>query len=146
MVGIIDTSTIVLGGISAGTALSLLIYVIKASAEFGALKAKVDTMWAFQMRRAISEVSEKGLGTLNSPLKFDKIAYDSLAPIKDELIQFYKEYERDKDDAAVLLAIETKFGERLLRLVCIPCMLTHGACLILALAVAKQSQILNIVV
>lgn len=104
---------------------------------------KVDTMWSFQIRRAMSEVVDKGLGDMNSPLHFNEMAYKSLEPIKSKLINFYSNLQPMKD-SEVLLAIESKFGDELLNLVCIPCGLSHGACLLLAYAVAKQTTDLEI--
>lgn len=105
---------------------------------------KVDTMWAFQMRRAMSEVVEKGLGTMGSPLHFTQTAYDALAPIRQRLIDFYGNLPHNKCDAEILLDIEKNFGDELLDLVCLPCKLTHGACLMLAYAMAKQTTELEI--
>lgn len=139
-----EPSIVIIGGVSFGTTLSLIIYIIRASIQYGALKTKVDTMWAFQMRRAISEVTQSGIGTMNSPIRFTEDAIARLDPIRDELIELYqKDPDRD-DDAKMLLDIEQKFGDVLLNIVCIPCGLSHGACLILAMSVAKQTDNLQI--
>lgn len=123
-----------------GMAGGALVLVIKMTARLAKMEERVDTLWQFQMRRAMSEVVEKGLGTMNSPLQFtaDVMAY--LLPIKDDLVKAWHEKLSLLDDAGALLEIEREFGERLFKFVCIPCKLTHGACLILALAVASQRQ------
>jgi hypothetical protein len=126
------------------TAVTLLIYIIKASHDYGVLKTKVDTMWQFQMRRAISEINDKEIGTTHSPIQFTETAYHALEAIRPQLMEFWTKWQHKDDDAASLLAIEREFGQSLLKLVCFPCKLTHGACLILALAVAKQTPVLEI--
>ena len=81
---------------------------------------------------------------MNSPIRFTEDAIARLDPIRDELIELYqKDPDRD-DDAKMLLDIEQKFGDVLLNIVCIPCGLSHGACLILAMSVAKQTDNLQI--
>jgi hypothetical protein len=111
-----------------------------------AIQVKIDTIWSFQMRRAMSEVVEAGVGTKNSPLQFTDEARAAMAPIADELELFYKHMPVDVklDDSQALLEIERRFGERLLDMVCIPCKLSHGACLILAYAVAKGTDKLEL--
>jgi hypothetical protein len=115
--------------------------------RIGPLQTKIDTMWDFQVRRAVSEVVEIGIvETKDKPLKFTDDAREALKPIAKELVTFYRglPHEIKNDDAAVLLKIEDSFGQRLLDLVCIPCNLTHGACLLLAYSVAKQTGRLEI--
>lgn len=119
--------------------------IAKAAALLPAMNVKIDTMWNFQVRRAMSEVPERGIGSQNSPLAFTEDARRALDPIKDELIKFNETELKNKDDAEALLAIERQFGERLLDLVCKPCSLSHGACLLLACAVARQTDKLEIV-
>jgi hypothetical protein len=138
-----DTVTIAIGALSAGTALSLAVYTVKASMWMGSIQTKVDTMWAFQMRRAVSEIASSGVGTVNSPITFTQDARSAMNPLKDELIAFNAGIEK-KSDAEALLEIERVFGDRLLKLVCLPCGLSHGACLLLALAVARQTELLSL--
>jgi len=105
---------------------------------FTALQVKVDTMWAFQMRRAISEVVEKGIGTMNSPMTIFQEARERLEPIKPRLIDFWETLGKKLSDTEAPLEIERQFGNELLTLVCVPCGLSHAACLIVALSVARQ--------
>lgn len=119
--------------------IGLAVTAIKGAIELGAIKTKVDTMWAFQMRRAMSEVVERGIGTINSPIVFTEQAYLAMEPIKAELLAFWTVVVQPISDPDALLLIEATFGARLLHMVCVPCALSHGACLILALSIAKQS-------
>jgi len=132
--------------VSGGTLVTLILFIIKSSREYGALETKVNTMWAFQMRRAVSEVVTSGLGTINSPLLFNDLAKKSLEPIKGRLVEFYDTLPKPTSDVMALLKIEEIFGSQLLELVCIPCGLTHGACLLLALTVAKKANVVDIMI
>ena len=111
----------------------------------GELKVKVDTMWSFQMRRGMSEVVEKGIGTMSSPLIFTDQAKAALETIKNDLVCFYNGLSPTMSDPDVLLELERKFGDQLLTQVCIPFNLTHGACLLLAYSVARQDNSLALV-
>lgn len=119
--------------------------IVRRLIEFAAITVKVDTMWSFQMRRAMSEAVDRKLGTMESPLTFTPEAIAALDPLKDELIEFYKSVPASMSDGEVLIEIEQKFGDRLLELVCIPLHLTNGACLLLAYSVAKQATSLELV-
>ena len=130
--------------LSLSACVSLLGYIIKMSAKFGRLELKVDTMWAFQMRRAMSEVVESGIGSLNSPLIFNEDAKRALDPLRSELVNFAAKLQINISDGELLLEIEHEFGDRLLMQVCVPCKLSHGACLLLAMAIAKQSDKIDI--
>jgi hypothetical protein len=109
----------------------------KIGEELTAIRFKAETMWAFQMRRAVSEVVTTGVGKMESPIKFSEMAIRSMGPIKHDLIGLYAR-KRPTDDLLFLLDIEAEFGSRLLERVCIPYGLSHGACLLLALSIAKQ--------
>ena len=108
------------------------------------LSTKVDTMWDFQIRRSMSEVVEKGIGKMNSPLTFTGAAMDSLNPLKEALIRWWKTEGNKLSDGSALLEIEKRFGDMLLTQVCVPLLLSHGACLILALAVARETHTIEV--
>lgn len=111
------------------------------------IEVKVDTMWRFQMRRAFSETLERGIATMNSPLKFIPEAIKRLDPIRSELVGFYQNYlmkNHINSDAAILWHLEEKFGKRLLEYACVPCALSHGSCLLLALAVARETDSIDL--
>jgi hypothetical protein len=130
--------------LSMATVLGAIVMLVKGAMRLGALEIKVETMWAFQMRRAVSETITTGLGQMKSPLIFTAAARAALDPIRGELLDFWKRLPRGISDGEALLAIEARFGDVLLRNVCIPCALSHGACLLLALDIAKQSGELDL--
>jgi len=140
---LLESTTVALG-LSVASWVALLAFIVKVSMRFGALELKVDTMWGFQMRRSMTEVVTSGVGTLNSPLLIRDEVMQSLNPIKQRLMDWYDGYEGRGSDASVLLGIEQAFGNELMSRVCLPCKLSYGACLIIALAVAKQTNEINL--
>ncbi len=109
-------------------------------AKIAELTLKTNVMWDFQMRRAMSEATSKGLATMNSPLTLTadgRKAKENMEPIAKDL-QSWWDVNYFKDDMEASLDLERNFGDKLLAMVCIPCGLSHGACLFLALMVAKD--------
>jgi hypothetical protein len=104
----------------------------------GAVTSKVDALWNFVRRRAVSEFLTKGMGisaqppTLNSEVRkwFDGMAKD----LKD----FYASTDGTLADKELFLAIEHEFGDRLLHEVCIPNGLSAGACVLAAIAICRE--------
>jgi len=99
-----------------------------------------DTMWDFLIRRAESELISKGLGTKNSPIEINENAKAYLIGLKDELRKFYRTLGRNLTDQELALEIERRYGEQILKEVCIPHGLYAGACLLIAMEVAKESE------
>ncbi len=116
--------------------ISILSVIYLGAVKLAKLEVKVDTMWDFQMRRAFSEAVKTGVATMNSPLHFDQEVRENLAPIRDELQQFWKTHHT-VPMLDFIIMLETKFGDQLLKEICIPRGLSHGACLLVALAVAR---------
>ena len=117
------------------TALGKIFFGIAQS--MATIQVKVDTMWEFTMRRAKAEIIAKGLGDVNSPIKLTKEAKAMISHnLATSLVQLYHEAKPNNDvDFAIL--IEQKFGDILLKDVCIPHGVQMGACLILAIDAAK---------
>jgi hypothetical protein len=119
-------------------------------AAFAALKVRCETIWMFQLRRGGYEAEEHEIAERNSPLRVLPEAMARLDPIKNELISLWKGagfppngYQDDHEkamhiEADATILIEQKYGRQLLDLICVPCHVSHGACLLAALAVAKQ--------
>lgn len=120
----------------AGTFIGVTFAGVRIAMRVGVLEFKVATMWNFQMRRGFSEVVNTGVGTLNSPLHFTDDAIERMTPIRDELVFFGATALKGVGDGDALLLIESAFGDKLLKFVCVPCGLSHGACLLLAFTIA----------
>jgi hypothetical protein len=108
--------------------------------KLGALSTKVDTMWEFQMRRALSEGIQRGIVQVNSPAIVVPEALEWMQGMADELRQFYDSIGKRLTDTELAIEIERRFGERILHEVCIPNKLYQGVCLIIAAEVAKRSS------
>jgi hypothetical protein len=103
------------------------------------MNVKVETMWQFQFRRAISEGSQAGSLKVNSPVKPSEKLAAMFEPMRADLTKWYQTVAQESDfDAAVKL--EFAFGERIMKEVAIPNDLNHGVALIGALSVAKQAN------
>src|SRR5690242_2536744 len=57
--------------------------------ESAAVKVKVDTMWGFLMKRAVVEGVDKGLMTMNSPVRLEPHSAELFIHLADELHEFY---------------------------------------------------------
>ena len=132
-----STLNTILASVSLFTVLVTLLSGVYAYAQ---LKLKVDTMWAFQMRRAVSEAVSGGLATLHSPLTFTAKALKTLAPIRDSLIEFGKEHEGESQ-LEITFKLEAEFGDILLKDFCLPLKTSHGACILAALQIAQGSPV-----
>ena len=139
----IDISNLAFG-ISLANLIGFVILIWKAATKFGAIETKVETMWTFQMRRAMSEVVSSGLGSLNSPLLFTDEALCLMNPLKAELEAWWAALPKATCDSDALLKLEAEFGDRLLPGVCVPAKISHAACLLLALAVAKNENTIEL--
>lgn len=119
--------------------ISIVSVIYMTAYRFGKLEVKVDTMWDFQMRRSFAEAVRTGVGTMNSPLQLSPSAKATLDPLKEDLQKFWDDH-RDKTNIDFIMLLESRFGDELLKRVCIPLGLSHGACLLIALAVAKDTD------
>lgn len=118
----------------------LLISFIRLVARFARMELKIDTVWDFQMRRAQSEAVNKGVATMNSPVMVSDEAKQWMAPIIGPIREFYVHLGRRMSDRDLYLEIERRFGDQILREVCIPHGLDQGACLLIAVQAARAAQ------
>ena len=104
------------------------------------IEVKVDTLWDFQMRRAVAEAVTKGVASVNSPVKVNGHAMKWAACLADELQSFYARAGSHLCDRDLYIELERQFGDRILMNVCIPKGISHGACLLIAAAVARDGE------
>lgn len=138
------------GTISVNTILastSLLVSIItigtviySSATRIAKIEVKVETLWAFLMRRGAAEAVSNDLATMESPLYFKESALVLLDPIKDGLHQLAAENPHD-NALELLFKIEAKFGVFLMMEFCIPMKTYYGACNLAALQVAKQKPV-----
>lgn len=126
-----------LGLISTGVV--LITSIVYLTARMAKTELKVDTMWAFQLQRGFGEALDKGLLIKNSPTKVTDKAKQMYAPLKQELIDFYNKYPQ-LNDLALAINIQKTFGKQLVQKICIPYKVNDAACLVIAVAVAKSTD------
>ncbi len=113
-----------------------MLYVV--AWKIGRIELKIDIMWDYTMRRGQAEVVNHGYGTKNSPITIYEDAKEYVAGFATELKELYKKLGPKVNDRDLFIAIEQTFGERLLNEVCIKHKMERGACIWIALAVAKE--------
>ncbi len=123
---------------SAVSIISLLGVIWISAVTITTLDVKVETIWSFLMKRALSEAIVQGVATHNSPVRVTDEAKrwmsDLIAPIRN----FYAKLgRRNITDAELAMEIERRFGDRILNEVCIPHGLYMGACLLIAIQAIK---------
>jgi hypothetical protein len=106
---------------------------------YAQLKLKVDTMWAFQMRRAETDAVGAGVARLNSPLVFEPQFLSMFHSLRDELVEFGQHYEHLKQ-LDFLVILERHFGDALVHSVCLPSKMPYGVCLLAAMQVALRAE------
>lgn len=126
--------------------MSIASVVYFAGSKFSRLDAKVEgidekvnVIWEYLIRRAMSEAVFKGVATLNSPIVITEEAKTWMEELKPELQKLFLNGWQKLPDRMLLMEIEKKFGERIVRNICIPHGLHSGACLLIALQVAKEA-------
>ena len=75
---------------------------------------------------------------MNSPIKITDEAKCWMEPLMGPITEFYLGLGKDLSDHDLCLEIERRFGERMLREVCIPHKLDQGACLLIAVQAVKS--------
>jgi hypothetical protein len=126
--------------------LSLASVVYFAGIKMATLSVKVETMWSFMMKRAISEAVNNDLMKHNSPLEITAKGYNYIQPMAQEMWKYYEKNTATSsklNDADLALAIERDFGERLLKEICIPNNLLFGECVILAIEAVRKDGALE---
>lgn len=102
------------------------------------VEQRIETLWDFQLRRAKVEAVVQGVGRMNSPLVLNADAKSWLEGIAAELRSFYRRLGRTLTESQLAEEIERRWGDEIVKRVCIPHGLFQGTCLLLAMEVAKE--------
>ena len=120
--------------------LSSLLGVVWVSAvKITTLQVKVETIWGFLMKRALSEALVQGVATHNSPVRVTDEAKEWMRDLLPPIRELYAKLGRRISDAELAMEIERQFGDRILHEVCIPRGLYMGACLLIAIQAVKEA-------
>ena len=102
------------------------------------LEERVTTIWEYLLRRAGGEAVQKGLGTMNSPLKINEEAREMFKDFVVPLRLLYKELGSKLSPIDFSLEVERRFGEEFLYKICIPHNITQGSCVLIASQIARE--------
>lgn len=101
------------------------------------------TLWEFVLRRGTAEAIQKGIATVNSPIRITAEAYEWMAALAIPLREAYESRWKDLDDSSLYVAIEREFGAQITMEVCIPHHVGNAACLLIACAVARGETLIT---
>lgn len=118
--------------------IGIVVWLGKLTWWMAQMDTKMSTVWSFLMNRAIGEAVQKNIATFNSPVVVSEEAKKWMAGMADQLRDFYAKLGRRLTEWELALEIERVFGEKILKEVCIPNSLSQGACLLIAIEVAKD--------
>ncbi len=120
--------------------LSMIGVVYLGAVKLTTIEVKVATMWNFLLRRAKGEAVLSGLADFNSPLVV-KDSAKSLVPqdLRDKIVLAFAD-QPELSDVEMAVAIELRFGDEILREMCVPHGLYMGACLMICMAVVRDSH------
>lgn len=102
------------------------------------VEQRIELLWEFQLRRAKVEALRQEIGTVNSPLKISEEAKSWMKELAHELRAFYRKLGRTLSETQLAEEIERRFGKEIVEKVCLPHGLFQGACLLIAMEVAKE--------
>ncbi len=108
------------------------------------ISVKTDTLWDFQLRRGAVEAKRRGFGEQNSPLVLNKTARVLMRSMEADLRSYYATLDPSMHIRELSACIERVFGDRLVREICIPADIDQGACLLMAVAAATGSWVLDL--
>lgn len=104
------------------------------------IEQRIETLWEFQLRRAAVEALQRGIGKMNSPIKINEEAKSWLGDLTLELKAFYRRLGRELTISQLAEEIERKYGDEIVKKICIPHGLSQGACLLIAMEVAREVE------
>lgn len=104
------------------------------------LDERLDLIWHSILRRGIGEAVINQNATWNSPLFVSQTVRQAFHDLIPDLKKLYQS-KSWKDDGELGLAIEHKWGEYILRHICIPNQFRSHECITLAIALAKEDFI-----
>lgn len=120
---------------------SVLSVLVIHITKLATLELKVNTLWDYLMRTAFGEATDRGVGTMNSPFLINDDVLHWFDYMKSDLKRVYRECQYKKfSEREMIIEIERQLGERIMKEVCMPRKVYHGAALLIAAAVAKDCK------
>jgi hypothetical protein len=103
----------------------------------------IDTLQIYLLKRGAEEAVQKKLGTLNSPLVFHSDVVNQFMglTVANDIRKFVKTSNNVAlPDPKLAFEIEKKFGNDIIKQMCVPMGVTMGACLLMVLDIAKNER------
>lgn len=114
-----------------------------SASRIARLEVKVDTIWDYIIKKAMTDALSKGVATQNSPITVpEEVRKWVAASIDNDLYralrELYKEHKKLSDNN-LALKIQEKLGAQIAKEMCIPNdNLNYDSCLFIALELAKN--------
>ena len=126
--------------------LGLVVWMGKLTWMFAQVNIKVDTMWAFSLQRGMLEGIKRGDASYASPytVSGESLAWFDHNGFAADLRKLYAACPPGIPDLDLAYKIQAQFGERLIREVCVPKGVLAGYTLVVAVAVAKSTNVVDI--
>lgn len=118
--------------------IGVIVWLAKLAWWMSSTETKLNVVWGFLMNRAIGEAVQKNIATFNSPVIVSEEAKKWMDGMANQLRDFYAKLGRRMSEWELALEIERVYGDRILKEVCIPNGLSQGACLLIAIEVARD--------
>jgi hypothetical protein len=110
----------------------------KDQIRFKNIEFKQEVIWDYIISRAELEFLQKGMGVKNSPVLVTDKTREWYKPIVNDLRTDYKKFGVKFTDRELFEIIYKKYGIWIAENVCRPYGLQNGACIIAAMAIAKE--------
>src|SRR5271166_3409193 len=104
------------------------------------IELKVETMWDFLFKRALSETVAKNLASINSPFRITSEGRKNFTGIENELKEFYLINKNlfDRNDKRMFIELQNKFGNRILNEIAIPNKMIYSDCMLIAMEISRE--------
>jgi hypothetical protein len=110
--------------------------------ELAVWRSKIEFMvgelWASQGRRGTTAAVIKGLGEVHSPLKATVKGREIFAAITPDIDAFYRTEGHTLDEGMLRAKLESLFGDRIMREICIPHHFMQSECIEIAVAIVRE--------
>jgi hypothetical protein len=138
-----DLTSILAGAASLTAIFGTIIYGIYRVVK---MEIRVNLLWDFLMRRAISEAIDKGFATINSPIKIQPHGVNIFSEEWRNKLKGAFLNHKKMTDKELFAAIDAKFGTELLKEICITQkpVLSNGECIIIAMAIIRGNDLITV--
>ncbi|MEY2500575.1 MAG: hypothetical protein QOI07_909 [Verrucomicrobiota bacterium] len=117
----------------------------KALEHLPRMRVEHELIWDALLKRGAAEGLNKGLFTLNSPLKITPEARAMLSGLQPKLVALYHELGPDISEQQLGKEIERRYAPEIVKDVCVPNGINLMSCILIAIGVARGTDTLDTV-